>query len=817
MKSGSERRLKSKLRTMHHRPPKNLAISIACAAGALLILEIVLSRIFSVLFFYHYSFFAVGLVMSGLTLGGLWAGRWRIAQWSDDETAGRLAKIAAGAGLAQMAGLAFLILCMPPTDDLTPPRLLFVVVAAVSFLPALGLTGTFLAVLLARRREWIGRLYAADLAGAALGCLCAVLLMRLVPGPVCLAVSALVMTFIPLILLPSGPNSALRLGPLILITCILAGHSISGGRLIRLRSNNEPFLEKWNEHSRLWVNWTSGKDTFEILIDRAAGTFLPIVGERDPRVPLIALPSWMKLVSSFPYRMERPLQNCAVIGVGGGRDLLPPLASGAKHVDGFEINGSMVELLTDDLKEFYNVADWPEVSLIHSEGRIGLRHRGVNYDSIQASQIDTWAATAAGGFVLSENGLYTLEAWRLFLSRLSGQGFLSMTRWYLPDAPAETHRMVALAVAALREAGIEKPREHIVLAVHASKEYLAENQKQSGVLCTIVVSIPPFSADEIARYKARCEESGWQLMLPNVHGMDDRVIESLLDSAKFVNTVRDHAYDIRPPTDDKPYFFLMLRPAQIFSFPDAKAPALIENTMNAVRVLLAMLCLSFLFAIAVMILANRWYPKGQISGEALVSYRWLTLYFLGIGAGYMFVQLAFHQRLILALGQPAYSLSVILFSMLLGGGIGSVLSDKLRSKRAKLAGLAIIPCFLLAIWAISPLFSRLEEIPSGFIRVAISGSVVGFTGIMLGIAFPIGASAAASFGDWTVQRMWAINGAASILGSSSAAIIGMTVGGRAMLLVGIGFYLLTLAAAWGGLRDQISQDAPETNTSPQVP
>lgn len=797
-------------------PPKELAIAIALAAGALLILEIVLSRIFSVLFYYHYSFFAVGLVMSGLTLGGLWAGRWRVAQWSELQTLDTLSRLAVGAGIGQVVSLGILIALMPPTDDFSAPRIRFVILAAIAFLPALALTGTFLTVLLARRKEWIGRLYAADLAGAAVGCLGAVMLMRVMPGPVCVVVSALFMTLIPLFLLPSGRAQALRLGPLLLILAVLGVHAASGSRLIRLRSNEDPFLEKWNEHSRLWVKYDGG-EAIEILIDRGAGTFLPVVGQRDTRVPLRAAPAWTKLLSSFPYRMERPIEQSAIIGVGGGRDLLPPLALGAKHVDGFEINGNMVRLLTHDLKDFYNVADWPEVSLMHSEGRIGLRHRGTKYDSIQASQIDTWAATASGGFVLSENGLYTIEAWRLFLSRLSARGFLSMTRWYLPDAPAETHRLVALAVEALRDAGIKNPQEHIVLAVHASREYLAERANQVGVLCTIVVSISPFTSDEIARYKAACDESGWQLMIPDAHGMQDRVIEALLDPARFDSALMDHDFDIRPPTDDKPFFFLMLRPSQIFSFPDTSAPAVVENTMNAVRVMLAMLGLSLVFSVGVLLLANRWFPRAQISGASLVSYRWLTLYFTGIGAGYMFVQLAFHQRLILALGQPTYSLSVILFSMLLGGGIGSALSGKLVTRKAKLAALAFIPILLAVLWITAPLFSRLEEIPSAFVRVSISGAVVGLTGMILGLAFPIGASAAAGLGDWTVQRMWAVNGATSILGSSSAAIIGMMLGGRAMFVVGMGFYLLTLVAAVGGLRESFSQTSEDSpSDTPQA-
>ncbi len=107
------------------------------------------------------------------------------------------------------------------------------------------------------------------------------------------------------------------------------------------------------------------------------------------------------------------------------------------------------------------LAHRPEVHLIHDEARHALQHRHERYDVIRANLIDTWAATAAGGFVLAENGIYTVEAWRLFLARLTNRGILVMTRWYLPAAPAEAQRLVALAAEALEAEG-RPANQHLV-------------------------------------------------------------------------------------------------------------------------------------------------------------------------------------------------------------------------------------------------------------------------------------------------------------------------------------------------------------------
>src|SRR5262249_29988416 len=152
--------------------------------------------------------------------------------------------------------------------------------------------------------------------------------------------------------------------------------------------------------------------------------------------------------------------------------------------------------------------------LIHDEARVGIAHSGQRYDVIQASLIDTWAATASGGFVLSENAIYTREGWRVFLEHLSDTGIVTMTRWYIADAPAETHRLVALAAASLEDIGLRDASSHIVLLrSDRNDEPMAFGRRKIRSICTILVSKAPFSAEEVQRLRDYADQTGGEVMV----------------------------------------------------------------------------------------------------------------------------------------------------------------------------------------------------------------------------------------------------------------------------------------------------------------
>ncbi len=157
-----------------------------------------------------------------------------------------------------------------------------------------------------------------------------------------------------------------------------------------------------------------------------------------------------------------------VVGTGGGRDVLSALAFEQAAVVGVEINKDIIEAVNGKFGDFTGHLDRrPGVVFVNDEARSYIARRQKAFDIIQVSLIDTWAATAAGAFVLSENSLYTVEAWETFLKRLSPQGLLTFSRWYFRDRPGEVYRLTALASASLLRLGQGSAAAHLDRQAHA--------------------------------------------------------------------------------------------------------------------------------------------------------------------------------------------------------------------------------------------------------------------------------------------------------------------------------------------------------------
>jgi len=160
----------------------------------------------------------------------------------------------------------------------------------------------------------------------------------------------------------------------------------------------------------------------------------------------------------------RPRSSVAIIGAGGGRDVLTAHVFGQRPVVGIEMNKDIVGALTGEYGAFTGHLDrLPGFQIVNDEARSHLARSDQQFDIIMATMIDTWAATAAGAFALSENSLYTVEAWRTFLDHLSPRGILSFTRWYSAKVPGEMYRLMSLAVQSLREEGASDPLRHIAI------------------------------------------------------------------------------------------------------------------------------------------------------------------------------------------------------------------------------------------------------------------------------------------------------------------------------------------------------------------
>lgn len=754
----------------------------------MLLFEIAITRLFSILFYHHFSFFAISLVMSGLVIGGLVAARWDAAGLPDATFATRLGVLS---GLYSVLTIVAVLVLVGTVDlDVRSELSLGRVTAyAMLFLPGLIAAGAFLALAFARNQHWIGSLYAADLVAAALACLAAVFVLRVMAGP---AVMLVVAGLAAVAMVSTAPTVRVRwvgLGLLMMCGVWVTATAGTGGALLRLRTKDAtPFLERWNEHS--YVRVFAEPERHNIVIDRGAAT-----GLRHLPAPPVVDASWKGDPQHAVYRLGRTFERVAIIGVGGGRDLFPPLHHGAKHVDGYDVNRTMIDFLERDFRDYNSVAARPEVRLVHDEARHGIAHSGHRYDVIQASLIDTWAATASGGFVLSENSLYTREGWRIFLDHLTPTGVLTMTRWHLPNAPAETDRLVALAATALEDAGIRDVAAHVVLLQAYKSDGELFGWSEFGALGTILVSKSPFTAEEVQRIAADAATSGGGVIVAPGHPAARPLLQKLLVPATRAAAIAESPFNIAPPTDVQPYFFLQVRPADLVNLRRQRFGGVTEITFNGVRVLMVLGATSLALVTLVIVLTMTTLPGAVASAAARRTYRWMTLYFLGIGLGYILVQLSLLQRLMIVLGRPTLALSVVLCSMLLGTGCGAALAARLfpgGDARRALASVVIGLVVLRLGFSAVPALSQLPSIAGQLMVVA---AILFTTGFLLGSAFPLGVGVVAPTGEWAVQKMWAINGAASIAASVLAAVIGLVWGSGAVLTAGIVAYVLALVAA----------------------
>ena len=253
----------------------------------------------------------------------------------------------------------------------------------------------------------------------------------------------------------------------------------------------------------------------------------------------------------------QPPADVAVVGVGGGRDILSGLFFGAKHIRGIEINPAIFEVLTDKFADFSGHLDrQPGVSLVNAEARSYINHSSDRYDLVQISLIDTWAATAAGGLTLTENRLYTVEAWGDFYRALKPGGLLSVSRWYEPDGHrGEFYRLVAIAASALQRKGVpaaELPNHVVALNV--------------GNIVTVITRPDAIHRGPMAGCAHQTSGPGLQ----DTAGAGCRLRRRHLDADVRQcgrGLLRVAAGKYRPSTDDNPFFFYTSRFRDLVSKP----------------------------------------------------------------------------------------------------------------------------------------------------------------------------------------------------------------------------------------------------------
>ncbi|HEX2679397.1 MAG TPA: hypothetical protein VHM19_22255, partial [Polyangiales bacterium] len=450
-----------------------------------------------------------------------------------------------------------------------------------------------------------------------------------------------------------------------------------------------------------------------------------------------------------------------IIGSGGGRDVLTALAAGARQVEAVELNPYTVDAVSRVFASYsgdpYHA---PGVHAFAEEGRSHFRRSKVVCDVLQISQIDTFAASAAGAYALAENSLYTVEAIQEFWSKLSDDGVLSITRWVAGPARFESMRLVLLELEALMRQGIADPRNYLVVT-------------QGRSSASIMLFKRPPDAARLAQIAAAEQRRGFLRLWPI--GPNDPIVNgvtyTLLHGPAELEKL---GLDMSPSTDDRPFFFQTLSlSASLLPERDGRTSQRQESVALLPRLLLIMIAVTFGLLILPFLLRGR-LPHGP-------QVRRGSVFFVAIGLGFMFVEIPLIQRLALYLGHPSYATTVALGSLLLGAGLGSMLSARVPEARRRTVVLATALSIAVVIIPLTGPLSAATLHWELWARVVVTAVCVSFVGLFLGMPFALGLSC---FDGRERSWFWAINAAAGVLASVLALV----------LSIALGFQIVTLAA-----------------------
>jgi hypothetical protein len=765
-------------------PERTLLVGLGMTSFAALLLELALTRLFSVVLFYHFAFLAISIALLGLGAGGVFAYLFK-NRLAKTDTRALAARLCMDSSILVVVALE-VVLHVPVALMVTGRNFLHLtalyVVAALPFF----LTGLLFSVVFARETWRVSRLYGADLSGGALACLAVVPLLNWIGGPNTILVSAVVMAAAAVVWAASSVARRLAGGLVILfVALIAANHS---NRLIDViyakgifRDPSWVEFARWNALSRVEVDrWGRGK---AIVIDADASTAIMNCDLAHWHGSL-----WERNLMSAPPALAnvlRPRGEFAIIG--------------SPSVTGIEINPIIADTIMRGRYADYamHLYERPEVHIHVTDGRSYLRSTPQQFDVVQMTLVDTWASTAAGAFALSENNLYTVEAFREYFEHLKPDGMVAITRWEFRQ-PREALRVVSVAMQALHSLGVANPARNFIVASQGELD-------EDGIPVVVLAKKTAFTVEEesaVQAHFAQYHELA-PLYLPSQSATQQagqNPFAALIASNDPYRFAQSYAYNVAPVSDNAPFFFFTLKAGQILG-PQALKHGIDWKVNLGVLVLILVLVISVVAVLGFLIL-----PLALRGGRQSPL---PLLYFVAVGLGYILVEIAFIQRFVLFLGHPTYALTVVIFLLMLSSGAGSLLSRRWLARTE----MAWMPLTLVILALVCDLFFLPRGLPAwvglGFgYRLVVSGMLLIPLGFVMGMPFPTGLRALAGHPafevlggpteagsarvDNAVEWAWAMNAAASVLGSVLAMVIAIQFGLTVTLACGVAAYVLGL-------------------------
>jgi len=764
--------------------------------------ELLISRVVSVIAWYHFAFMAICLALFGMTVGAVIVHKYKdlfIKKYH------RVLYLSAYIFSVTLLINLITICFLPIFTNFSSNGFeivyhdfnIFFIFISIVF-PLIG-SGVCIALILSRHADQANTVYFINLAGSSLGCLLFIPIINslgVVNSYFLLALFGLLAAYLFNLEDERKYNRKKFLLVLsLLLVLFLSANSkndLLGLHWTKGRLDNRAFYKKWNSYSYIrLIYWGADRDPagwgfapkkrdeisrhrveqIYLDIDSNAATVMVNFAERDS-----SKINFLKYdITALPYYL---VQNgdILVVGIGAGRDILTAILFDQKSVTGVEINETIIDIHEKLASKFNgNLSQHPKVTFVNNEARSFIHASSRKFDLIQLSLIDTFAATQAGAYALTENNLYTVEAFATYWHHLSDQGFLSVAYWMQPDHPEFMLKLTGTATEVLRKEGVANPRAHLLI-VH--KDGLDDDMGVANLL----VKRSPFTEKEILMIWNYCEEMGFHLILSSSGSPYESFLN--MSEAKHLKKYAQHyPFNISPATDDKPFFFLLAKlnvrkffsEFQLFSFSA-------EYILFSLLLLMSILtCLFIVFPLC------RITKLTQLNVPMLL----FSIYFTAIGLAFMFVEMSQLTRLSSFLGHPIYSLSIVLFSFLISSGLGSYFIGRTEKNGEIIAYmmLFLVICLLSTIFTTTILhyFSR-YSVP---IRMIVAVCIVFPIGFFMGSFLPQGIRLLGQKSG-PIALFFGVNGAMSVIGSILAMIVQITLGLSMTFLLGVLLYVIAI-------------------------
>ena len=807
-------------------------LSVALLAGSIIAYEITLVRLFSIAQWHHFAHMIISLALLGFGASGTAISltqRWLMGnQWKSDEIERRFHNAYTICGLLYSISVVgcFVLHQYVPFNPLMlvwqPSQVLSIFVLYLILSLPFFFGAACIGLALLRFAGNVNRLYFFDLFGSGIGALGIIVTMYLIPPAQNLTlISAVGFCTVLIANWESWKTRKWRrIVPISGLAAAFIGYLLFNPVSIKISpykglssTLNFPDAQVLNErHSPLGVLHVVRSELIRAVpglslnarqpVQPQLGIFTDADGMTaitDFRGDLSKLGYLGDTTSALAYHLIEP-PRVLVLGAGGGGDVLNALYHGAVSVDAVELNPQVLELVAKEHKDFAGhiyAPDSPYPVQVHvAEARGFVRAATKQYDLIQIALLDSVSASAAGTHALSESYLYTVEAFTDLYQHLTPGGIISITRW-LKTPPRDMIRLFGTAVVALEQSDGAVPAQQLTMI----------RGWRTG---TLLIKKGTFNAADQAAVQNFCRERSFDLayypQMPEVEAnrynqltepIFFRAAQAILsdDREQFYE---GYPFNIRPTTDNRPYFFQFLRFDSLVQMVRTVGRSAIPFIEWGYLLLIATLIQAVLAGV-VLILIPLFFLRREDTSAITHNSRFTNwqvfVYFLSLGAGFMFIEMSFIQKFLLLLANPTYAVAVVLCAFLLFAGLGSLFSLKLRAiKKLRQPPIAVAIGMLSVIALVylqllPPIFHRFLA-SSDVLKIAVSIGLIAPLAFFMGMPFPLGIDRLQRHHPHLIAWAWGINGYASVVSAILATCLAIAFGFNVVILLAVGIYLI---------------------------